>query len=232
MTPTNTIRSKEREESRLLLLGSSGLSTSLTHGEAVGALSLGAGSEDHVDVSSVVDLSLLCFTDGNRVHLRAAHVGLALLLLLDLGSLVLHLTGTSQRAVDLTTTAQTKHQMERGLLLNVVVRQSAAVLQLLAGEDQTLLIWGNSLLVLNLGLDVLDGIRGLDVERDGLSCVSLSLPNGSPVSVFTKICMSKCCYGTNYEARQSSLLRRVLVRRHEMIGRTSSQQRSNKQGLN
>ena len=134
-------------------------------------------------------------------------MGLALLLLLDLGGLVLHLTGTSQRAMDLATSAQTKHQVQSGLLLDVVVGQSAAVLQLLAGEDQTLLIWGNSLLVLNLSLDVLDGIRGLDVKSDSLSCDSLSLPNGSPVSVFTKICISKCCYGINNEERQSSLLR-------------------------
>ena len=159
-------------------------------------------------------------------------MGLALLLLLDLGGLVLHLTGTSQRAMNLATSAQTKHQVQSGLLLDVVVGQSAAVLQLLAGEDQTLLIWGNSLLVLNLSLDVLDGIRGLDIKSDGLSCDSLPFLNGSPVSVFTKICISKCCYGTNNEERQSFLLRRVLVRRHEMIGRTSSQQRSNKQGIN
>lgn len=29
-------------------------------------------------------------------------------------------------------------------LLNVVVRQGAAVLQLLSGEDETLLVWGNA----------------------------------------------------------------------------------------
>ena len=86
----------------LLLLGSSGLSTSLTHGEAVGALSLGAGSEDHVDVSSVVDLSLLHVIPGDGLDLRTAHVGLALLLLLHLGSLVFHLTSTRQRTVNLT----------------------------------------------------------------------------------------------------------------------------------
>jgi hypothetical protein len=40
------------------------------------------------------------------------------------------------------------------LLLDVVVRKGAAVLELLAGEDETLLIRGNSLLVLDLGLDL------------------------------------------------------------------------------
>ena len=96
-------------------------------------------------------------------------MGLSLLLLLDLGGLVLHLTGTSQRTMDLATTTQTEHEVERGLLLNVVIRKSATVLELLSSENQTLLIWGNSLLILNLSLHVLDGIRGLDIESDRLS---------------------------------------------------------------
>ena len=36
--------------------------------------------------------------------------------------------------------AQPEHQVEGGLLLDVVVGQGAAILQLLAGEDQTLLV--------------------------------------------------------------------------------------------
>ena len=43
-------------------------------------------------------------------------------------------------------------------LLDVVVAQSAAILKLLAGENQTLLVGWNSFLVLNLGLDIVDGI--------------------------------------------------------------------------
>ena len=73
-----------------------------------------------------------------------------------------------QRWLDSTTT-QAKDQMESGLLLDVVVRQSSAVLELLSGEDQTLLIRGDSFLVLNLGLDVIDGVRGLDIEGDCLT---------------------------------------------------------------
>ncbi len=49
--------------------------------------------------------------------------------------------------------------MESRFLLDVVVGESTAILKLLAGEDQTLLIWGNALLVLDLGLDVVDGVR-------------------------------------------------------------------------
>jgi hypothetical protein len=44
--------------------------------------------------------------------------------------------------------------VESRLLLDVVVRKSAAVLELLAGEDQALLVRGNALLVLDLGLDI------------------------------------------------------------------------------
>jgi len=58
--------------------------------------------------------------------------------------------------------------VESRLLLDVVVRESSSVLQLLASEDQPLLIWGDTFLVLDLGLDVLNAVRGLDLEGDGL----------------------------------------------------------------
>ena len=54
-------------------------------------------------------------------------------------------------------------------LLDVVVGKSASILQLLTSEDQSLLVWWNSLLVLDLGLDIVDGVRGLDLEGDGLA---------------------------------------------------------------
>ena len=54
-------------------------------------------------------------------------------------------------------------------LLDVVVAQSAAILELLAGEDQALLVRGDALLVLNLGLDVVDGVARLDIEGNGLT---------------------------------------------------------------
>ena len=59
--------------------------------------------------------------------------------------------------------------MESGLLLDVVVRKSAAILELLSGEDETLLIRGNTFLVLNLLLYSLDGVRSLNLKGDGLS---------------------------------------------------------------
>merc|ERR1719189_3482169 len=65
---------------------------------------------------------------------------------------------------DLHASPQSEHKMEGALFLDVVVGESSSVLQLLAGEDQPLLIWGDSLLVLDLGLDVLDGVRWFDLE--------------------------------------------------------------------
>jgi hypothetical protein len=74
---------------------------------------------------------------------------------------------------NLHSTAKTKHQMESGLLLDVVVRQGPTILKLLASEDQALLVWGNSLLILNFRLNVVDSIRGLDLLRISLATADL-----------------------------------------------------------
>jgi len=70
-------------------------------------------------------------------------------------------------------TTETENQMQSGFLLDIIIRKSAAILQLLASEDQTLLIWGNTLLVLDLGFDVFNGVRGLNLQGDGLASQSL-----------------------------------------------------------
>jgi hypothetical protein len=59
--------------------------------------------------------------------------------------------------------------MESGLLLDVVIREGATVLELLASENQALLVRRNSLLVLDFALDIVDGIGGLDLKSDGLA---------------------------------------------------------------
>jgi hypothetical protein len=70
---------------------------------------------------------------------------------------------------DLHATAETKDEMESGLLLNVVVGQGTAVLELLAGKDQALLVGRNALLVLDLALNIVDGVRAFDLKGDGLA---------------------------------------------------------------
>ena len=70
---------------------------------------------------------------------------------------------------DLHSSTKTKDKMESALLLNVVIGKGSSVLKLLSGEDQALLIRGDTLLILDLGLDVVNGIRRLDLEGDSLS---------------------------------------------------------------
>ena len=64
--------------------------------------------------------------------------------------------------------------MKSGLLLNVIVGKSATVFELLASEDQALLIGRITFLVLDLGLDIVDGVGGLDLQNDGLAGQSSS----------------------------------------------------------
>ena len=47
----------------------------------------------------------------------------------------------------------------------VVVREGAAVLELLAGKDEALLVGRDALLVLNFRLHIVDGIRRLDLRQ-------------------------------------------------------------------
>ena len=61
--------------------------------------------------------------------------------------------------------AQTKDEVERGLLLDVVVAQGA-VLKLLAGEDEALLVGRDALLVLDLLLHVLHATTEVEGEVD------------------------------------------------------------------
>jgi len=63
--------------------------------------------------------------------------------------------------------------MESRLLLNIVVAEGSSVFQLLSSEDKSLLIGWDSFLILNLGLDILNGISRLNIKSDGLSSQSL-----------------------------------------------------------
>merc|ERR1719199_523610 len=62
-----------------------------------------------------------------------------------------------------------KNQMQRRFLLDIVIGQSATVFQLLTGKDQSLLIGWDALLVLDLRLDVVNGIARFNIESDGLT---------------------------------------------------------------
>lgn len=59
--------------------------------------------------------------------------------------------------------------MKRRFLLDVVVGEGTAILQLLTSEDQTLLVRRDSLLILDLALNIVDGVARLDLQGDGLA---------------------------------------------------------------
>jgi len=74
---------------------------------------------------------------------------------------------------DLHTSSKSEDQVESGLFLDVVVGEGSAVLELLTSEDESLLIWWDTFLVLDLSLDVLNGVSWLNIQGNGLSCKGL-----------------------------------------------------------
>ena len=69
--------------------------------------------------------------------------------------------------------AESKDKMEGALLLNVIVRKSAAILELLPSEDKALLIRGDALLILDFLLYIVDRVTVLYIECDRLACKRL-----------------------------------------------------------
>lgn len=63
---------------------------------------------------------------------------------------------------------KTKNKVKGGFLLDVVVGEGTSVLELLSCEDQALLIRWDSLLILNLSLNIIDGVGRLNIKGDGL----------------------------------------------------------------
>mmetsp|Transcript_1041 Transcript_1041/g.1806 ORF Transcript_1041/g.1806 Transcript_1041/m.1806 type:complete len:162 (-) Transcript_1041:6-491(-) len=85
------------------------------------------------------------------------------------GLLAVVLLGEEGEGGVVDTATKTEDEMEGGLLLDIVVGEGSAVLELLTGEDKTLLIRGDALLILDLGLYVVDGVGRLDIEGDSLA---------------------------------------------------------------
>ena len=75
-----------------------------------------------------------------------------------------------------TSSTNAQHQVQCGLLLDVVVRDRMAILELPVTVNQAPLLGRDAPLVLDDGLEVVDGGVGLHIECDGL-----------PSGVFTKI---------------------------------------------
>ena len=59
--------------------------------------------------------------------------------------------------------------MKGRFLLDIIIGKGTSILELLTSKDKTLLIWGNTFLILNLLLDIVNAIRGLHLKSDGLA---------------------------------------------------------------
>ena len=77
-----------------------------------------------------------------------------------------------------------------------IKKRKLTILKLLTSENETLLIWGNALLILNLALDVVDRIRRFDLQGDGLAsnysvmlAIAMKVGVEEDIRVLTKICM-------------------------------------------
>jgi len=64
--------------------------------------------------------------------------------------------------------------MKSRFLLDIVVWKSTAIFQLFTSEDETLLIGRDTFLILNLGLNVLNRVRGFNFKSDSLTSESLN----------------------------------------------------------
>merc|ERR1712007_269238 len=63
--------------------------------------------------------------------------------------------------------------MKSGFLLDVVVGESSSIFKLLTSENESLLIWRNTFLILDLSLDILNGVSWFNIKSDSLTSQSL-----------------------------------------------------------
>merc|ERR1712166_282425 len=62
--------------------------------------------------------------------------------------------------------SKAEDEMESGLFLDVVIGKGSSILELLSSEDKSLLIWWDTFFVLDLGLDVFDGVCWFNIKSD------------------------------------------------------------------
>merc|ERR1719414_2076271 len=78
---------------------------------------------------------------------------------------------TSKRKVlfILHSSSKAEYKMKSTFLLDVIIRKGAAIFELFSSEDETLLIWRNSFLILDFGLYIFNCIRWFHLKGDSFS---------------------------------------------------------------
>ena len=67
------------------------------------------------------------------------------------------------------TTTKAENKVKGRILLDGIILKSVAVFELLASENKTLLVWWDTLFVLDLSLDVLNAVGWLNLESNVLA---------------------------------------------------------------
>ena len=70
-------------------------------------------------------------------------------------------------------TSKSEYQVKSGFFLDVVVRKCSSIFKLLSSEDKSLLVWGNTFLVLDLSFDILNGVRLFNFKGDSFTSQGL-----------------------------------------------------------
>lgn len=93
----------------------------------------------------------------------------------------------------LTTTAKSHGEVKNRLLLDGVVSKSTGVLELSTSEGKTLLVDGDTLFNLDLGLDGVNGGAGLNLERKSVAGEGLNKNLHFNEAYQRFVCSRECC---------------------------------------
>ena len=102
----------------------------------------------------------------------------------------------------LISSSQPKDKMKGWLLLDVIIGECSSIFQLLSCEDETLLVWWDTLLVLDLCLDIFNSIRRFNFKGDGLSSQGLhkKLQTSTKTEDRLQFCKKKTLFTTSKRA--------------------------------
>ena len=70
---------------------------------------------------------------------------------------------------NLHSSSKSENQVKSGLFLDVIVGESSAIFKLLSSEDESLLIRWDTFCILNVSLDIFNGICWLNIKCDGFT---------------------------------------------------------------